>query len=100
MKRGAEGTPPGAPPTGIPIQYDQPWLASLLRPALIAIMVACVDLTLLSFIARIAPFLARTYIPAMVLLSVAAAIIGCITTTVLAQPAQRHRRTFAYRFAE
>jgi hypothetical protein len=98
--QGAESAPLGRSPAGIPIHYDQPWLGSLMRPALIAIMVACVDLTLLSFIARVAPFLARSYIPAMIVISVAAALIGCITTTVLAQPTQRHRRTFAYRFAE
>jgi hypothetical protein len=85
---------------GVPIRYDQPWLASLLRPTLIALMVACVDWVFLAFVARIAPFLATTYIPAMVLLSVGAAILGCITTTVLAQPHGRQRRTFGYRVAE
>ncbi len=85
---------------GVPIRYDQPWLASLLRPTLIALMVACVDWVFLAFVARIAPFLATTYIPAMVLLSVGAAILGCVTTTVLAQPTGRERRTFGYRLAE
>jgi hypothetical protein len=83
-----------------PIRYDQPWLTSLLRPVLIGLMIACIDLTILSVVARVAPFLASDYIPAMIVLSVGAAIVGCITTTWLAQPEQRHRRTFGYRMAE
>lgn len=86
--------------SGVPIRYDQPWLGSLLRPVLIATMIACLDLTILSVVARIAPFLSLTYVPAMIVLSVAAAIVGCITTTLLAQPEQRHKRTFGYRMAE
>lgn len=85
---------------GVPIRYDQPWVGSLLRPVLIALMVACIDWVVLSFVARVAPFLSYTYIPVMVVLSMAAAITGCITTTLLAQPDQRHRRTLGYRMAE
>jgi hypothetical protein len=85
---------------GVPIRYDQPWLGSLLRPVLIGLMVACIDWVVLSFVARVAPFLTYTYVPVMVILSLAAAITGCITTTLLAQPDQRHRRTFGYRLAE
>lgn len=82
------------------VRYDQPWLTSLLRPTLIAIMIACVDLTLLALIARFAPFLANDYIPTLIGISLAAGLVGCITTTWLAQPTQRQRRTTGYRLAE
>lgn len=82
------------------VRYDQPWLTSLLRPVLIAVMIACVDLTLLSLIARFAPFLANDYIPTLIVISVGAGLVGCITTTWLAQPTQRPRRTTGYRLAE
>lgn len=85
---------------GVPIRYDQSWLTSVLRPSLIALMVAAIDWVVLSFVARVAPVLSHTYIPAMVVISVGAAVIGCISTAVLAQPEQRHRRTFGYRMAE
>jgi hypothetical protein len=82
------------------VRYDQPWLSSLLRPFLIALMVACVDVTLLAFIGRVAPFLSMRYVPALVLISVGAALVGCVTTTWLALPEQRQRRTAGYRIAE
>lgn len=82
------------------VKYDQPWLGSLLRPLLIATMVACVAQTVLTFVARVAPFLAERYVPTLTIISVGAAIVGCISTTLLAQPNQRHRRTFGYRLAE
>lgn len=85
---------------GVPIRYDQAWLTSVLRPLLIAVMVACIDIVVLSFVARVAPFLSRAYIPLMVTISVGAVVIGCVTTTWLAQPEQRHRRTAGYRLAE
>jgi hypothetical protein len=85
---------------GVPIRYDQPWLGSVLRPAMIAAMVAAIDWVMLSLVARAVSFLAPVYLPIMVGISVGAAVIGSITTTVLAQPDQRHRRTFAYRVAE
>jgi hypothetical protein len=84
----------------ITVRYDQPWLTSLLRPTLIAVMIACVDLTLLSLIARFAPFLANDYIPTLIVISVGAGLVGCITTTWLAQPTQRQRRTTGFRLAE
>jgi hypothetical protein len=90
----------GAPPSGVPVRYDQAWLSSLLRPFLIALMVACVDLTLLAFIGHVAPFLSMRYVPALVAISVGAALVGCITTTWLAQPEQRQRRSMGYRMAE
>jgi hypothetical protein len=88
------------PITAEKVKYDQPWLGSLLRPVLIASMVACVAQTMLTFVARVAPFLAESYVPTLTIISVGAAVVGCISTTLLAQPNQRHRRTFGYRLAE
>ncbi|MDQ3250628.1 MAG: hypothetical protein M3Q45_15660 [Chloroflexota bacterium] len=82
------------------IPYDQPWLTSLLRPLLIALMVVCIDLVLLTFIARLAPWLAGRYVPVILGLSVLAVVVGCVTTTWLIQPTQRQRRNSNYRLAE
>ncbi len=82
------------------VPYDQPWLTSLLRPVLIAILVACLDLVLMACIARIEPALAGNYVPIILFFSIVAVLLGCITTTFLAQPAHRHRRTPLYRLAE
>ncbi|MFN8496172.1 MAG: hypothetical protein U0350_51745 [Caldilineaceae bacterium] len=80
--------------------YDQPWLTSLLRPVLIAVLVVCLDEVVMAFIARVAPSLAGGYVPVILTLSVIAVIIGCVTTTFLAQPRYRQRRTSGYRLAE
>ncbi len=82
------------------VPYDQPWLTSLLRPVLIAILVACLDLVLMACIARIEPALSGNYVPLILFFSITAVILGCVTTTFLAQPAHRHRRTPFYRLAE
>src|SRR5437764_14690190 len=82
------------------IPYDQPWLTSLLRPVLIAILVVCLDLVIMAFIARLAPELSGNYVPVILVISVMAVLIGCVTTTFLAQPVHRHRRAPAYRLAE
>lgn len=82
------------------IPFDQPWLTSLLRPVLIAVLVVCLDEVVMAFIARVAPSLAGGYVPVILTLSVIAVVIGCVTTTFLAQPRHRHRRTAGYRLAE
>ena len=82
------------------IPYDQPWLTSLLRPVLIAILVVCLDQVVMAFIARLLPALSGNYVPVILVISVLAVLIGCVTTTILAQPIYRHRRTPAYRLAE
>ncbi|MCX6044933.1 MAG: DUF4129 domain-containing protein [Chloroflexi bacterium] len=82
------------------VPYDQPWLTSLLRPVLIAILVACLDLVIMACIARVEPALAGNYVPTILFFSIIAVLLGCITTTFLAQPAHRHRRTPLYRLAE
>lgn len=82
------------------VPYDQPWLQSLLRPFLIAVMVACLDTALLALIARFVPALAGGYGQLVLLFSIVVTSLGCATTTYLAQPGERQRRRPAYRWVE
>lgn len=82
------------------VPYDQAWLKSLLRPFLIAVMVACLDTAWLALIARFVPELAGGYGQIVWVFSILVAILGCVTTTFLAQPGERQRRRPAYRWAE
>lgn len=85
-------------PSNVP--YDQPWLRSLLRPFLIAVMVTCLATALLALIARFVPVLAGGYGQLVLLFSIAVTIMGCATTTYLAQPGERQRRRPTYRWVE
>lgn len=80
--------------------YDQPWLKSLLHPFLIAMMVICLDIAWLALIARFVPALGGGYGQLVLFFSVLVTILGCATTTYLAQPGERQRRRPAYRWAE
>ncbi|HXF64248.1 MAG TPA: hypothetical protein VNK95_21650, partial [Caldilineaceae bacterium] len=80
--------------------YDQPWMLSVLRPLIIAVMAACLVLALLAFIRRLAPELPPAYTQLLVLLGMAASVIASISSTWLAQPSQRSRRSSGYRAAE
>lgn len=82
------------------VPYDQPWLQSLLRPFLTAVMVACLDTALLALITRFVPALAGGYGQLVWFFSIAVTIMGCATTTYLAQPGERQRRRPAYRWVE
>jgi hypothetical protein len=82
------------------IAYDQGWLSSLLRPTLIVILAICLNLALLTFLRRFVPSLAPPVYQALIVLGFVAALVGCITSTWLAQPSQRIRRTAGYRMAE
>ncbi len=82
------------------IAYDQGWLSSLLRPALIVILATCLNLALLTFLRRFVPSLAPPVYQVLVVLGFVAALVGCITSAWLAQPSQRMRRTAGYRMAE
>jgi hypothetical protein len=82
------------------VPYDQDWLRSLLRPFLIAVMVACLDIAWLALIGRFVPALAGGYGQIVLLFSVLVATIGCTTTTYLAQPGERQRRRPTYRWVE
>ena len=81
-------------------QLDQGWVASLLRPLLVVVLVSSIDLVLLTFLRQYAPGMTPAVRWSIVGMGVLAAIIGCATTTWLAQPAQRLRRSAAYRLAE
>lgn len=82
------------------VPYDQDWLRSLLRPFLIAIMVACLDIAWLALIGRFVPALAGGYGQLVLGFSILVTIIGCATTTYLAQPGERQRRRPTYRWVE
>jgi hypothetical protein len=89
-----------ATPPESSVQYDQPWLTSFLRPALIAILAACLVLALLAFVRRFVTDLPPGYVDLLVVLGVLVSLFGSATTTWLAQPEQRGRRTFGYRASE
>ncbi|MGL4648817.1 MAG: hypothetical protein ACRC1H_05370, partial [Caldilineaceae bacterium] len=81
-------------------RYDQAWLGSVLRPLLIVTLVICVNVVLVAFIDRFEPALPSLYTGGLVLLASVAAVVGALSTTVLAQPALRLSRTSALRLAE
>lgn len=84
----------------IKVRYDMPWLTSVLRPTLIAIMTACLAIGMLSFLRYALPSLPFLYTGSTVFLTVVATLLGCISTTWLAQPGQRGKRNTGLRLAE
>ena len=80
--------------------FDHAWQDSLLRPAVIAALVGCILVALVSFIRHIGPGLPADYINILRITSIGAALVGCYTTTVLVRPGQRQRRTMSFRLAE
>ncbi|MBX3014173.1 MAG: hypothetical protein KF832_21810 [Caldilineaceae bacterium] len=80
--------------------YDQPWLKSLLHPFLIAVLVGCLDIALLALISRLVPALAGGYGQVVLGFSLLVTILGCATTSYLAQPGERQRRRPTYRWVE
>ncbi len=80
--------------------FDQQWLGSILRPALIATLIGCLDIAILSMLLRLYPGLANGYAQAIVTISLLAVLLACATTTWLAQPGKRHLRRTIYRLAE
>lgn len=82
------------------IPYDQQWLGSILRPALIALMIACLDIALLSFMVRFNPNFANGYAQIVVTISILAALFACAVTAWLAQPGRRQWRRPLFRLAE
>ncbi len=91
---------PDLSPTGPgrAIPYDQPWLKSLLHPFLIAVLIACLDIAWLALIARLVPALGGGYGQLVLGFCILVTVLGCVTTTMLAQPGRRQRA--AYRWAE
>ncbi len=91
---------PGAPDSTAPDPMDREWLTSLLRPLLVVTMVSMIDIVLLAFLRQYAPGMPPGTRWSIVGMGIFAAIVGCATTTWLALPAQRLRRSPAYRLAE
>ena len=83
-----------------PTLHDDPWLASLARPVLIAVLVLCLDVALLSFVRFVAPGVSTAYTGTLLALGALSAIVGCVTTTWLGQPGQRAQRGGGLRAAE
>ena len=71
-----------------------------MRPALIAALVGCILVAMISFIRHIAPGLPAAYINILRITSIGAALVGGYTTTILVRPRQRQRRTMSYRLSE
>ena len=73
---------------------------SLLRPALIVVLVSCIGVALLTFLRHAVPEMAEGVPWTLALLVVLAGLVGVTTTTWLAHPNQRLWRTASYRLAE
>lgn len=86
--------------TGTQSGFDHAWQDSLLRPVIIAALVGCILVALISFIQHIAPNLSAAYINILRISSIGAAVVGGYTTTILVRPAQRQRRSMSHRLAE
>lgn len=86
--------------TAIGDQYDRTWLGSIARPTLLILMVSMIDIAMLAFLRQYAPDMTPAMGWTILGLGVLAAIIGVTTTTWLALPAQRLRRSGGYRAAE
>ncbi len=79
---------------------DRSWQQSLWRPLLITILAGCLVVALMAFARRLVPDLPSGYTQLMVAIGLLTAVIGCASTTWLAQPSQRGSRSAAYRAAE
>jgi hypothetical protein len=82
------------------VEYDQSWLMSLMRPLLVLIMVGCVDVALCVFAMRFFVGVPATYAWGLLFLSIGAAGVAVVSTSILAQPARRLQRTAIYRLSE
>lgn len=82
------------------VTYDQAWGGSLLRPFLIALMIVCLIVAMLAFLRYAFAGVPILYTGVMIFLGIAGALIGCFSTTLLAQPEQRMRRGTGIRAAE
>ncbi|MBX3052793.1 MAG: DUF4129 domain-containing protein [Caldilineaceae bacterium] len=82
------------------VQTDSAWIGSLLRPFLITILVGCIAIAAIGFLRHLSPALIGYYVQVTLVIALAATFIGSYTTTLLVDPAQRHRRTLAFRAAE
>lgn len=93
-------SPPQPPQSDYALGYDESWLSSLLRPLLIFVLVLCINIALSVLLEQYASGLGVGVRWAILGLGVVAAVIGVTSTTWLAHPNQRLRRTAGYRIAE
>ena len=110
----SSGAPPPAPGTIPPAPgaepaprrtrasdiFDQSWLTSLLRPALILVLVACIDVVLGAVVARFVSGVAPWFARGLTLLAILAAAVSIASTMVMAQPSNRLHRSASYKAAE
>lgn len=79
---------------------DQPWLGSVLRPLLVITLVLCINVVFVTLLGRFAPELSTAFTRGLLLLASLAAVVGALSTTILAQPTLRLSRTATVRMAE
>lgn len=79
---------------------DNAWQRSLWRPFLITILSGCLVVAFMAFARRIVPSLPFGYTQVVLVMGLITAVIGCASTTWLAQPGQRGSRNAGYRAAE
>lgn len=79
---------------------DETWLAALARPALILVLVACLDVVASRVVLRFSPGLPPAFGFALIVLAVFAAVVAVVSTSILAQPSQRIMRSAGVRLAE
>ena len=91
-----DGAAPGHPADRV----DRDWLGSMMRPLLIVLMVSSISIAVLAFLRQYAPDMAESVRWSVAGMGMLAAVIGVATTTWLAMPAQRLRRSAGYRLAE
>lgn len=80
--------------------YDESWLTSLLRPALVVLVVVCANVVFVTALGRVATDLSSQFLGAFLVLTIAAAVMGVTTTTVLSLPSNRIKRSIGLRAAE
>ena len=80
--------------------HDLDWLGSVLRPALVVVLVLCIDAGMLVFVRQLAPEIVGTLLWTLLVLGAITGIVAVTTTTWLAHPNQRLRRSIGYRAAE
>ncbi|MEM7127380.1 MAG: hypothetical protein AAF702_13690 [Chloroflexota bacterium] len=87
-------------PDDLELHYDYPWLTSISRPLLIAVLTGSLTVALLTFLRYAISGIPILYTGVMLLLTVTATIAGCASTTWMAQPTQRMKRNAGLRLAE
>lgn len=96
----ATGIPSTRPTRRRPLPQDSLWLNSLLRPALITVMVGCINVAFVAFMAQAWPAMPGSLTWLLLALAVAGGVVGGYSATLLFRPEQRMRRFWGYRMAE